>query len=102
MRIQSQIEEKLKTALAPTHLTVENESHKHNVPPGSESHFKVTVVAPRFEGMSLVARHREIYRLLDGELKSGVHALALHTLSPAEWDESSDRASPPCLGGSKA
>ena len=32
------------------HLDVVNESHKHNVPKGSESHFNVLVVSDAFEG----------------------------------------------------
>lgn len=32
------------------HLNVVNESHKHNVPKGSESHFNVLVVSDAFEG----------------------------------------------------
>ncbi|MEZ5448086.1 MAG: BolA family protein [Thiolinea sp.] len=32
----------------------------HNVPPSSESHFKVTIVSDEFEGKALVARHRMI------------------------------------------
>ena len=46
MNTQSAIETKL-SALGPQFLRVENESHRHNVPPGSESHFKVTVVSRR-------------------------------------------------------
>ena len=40
--IENQIETKLTSAFQPAFLDVENESHKHNVPPGSESHFRVT------------------------------------------------------------
>jgi BolA protein len=54
--------------------------------------------------MSLLARHREVYRVLDEELKQKkVHALALHTFTPEEWEkEKSAHSSPECLGGSKA
>lgn len=103
MNIQTTIETKLKNALSPVHLEVLNESHGHSVPAGSESHFKLTVVSPLFDQKSLIDRHREVYRLLDNELKTGVHALALHLFSPQEWDlKRSVASSPPCLGGSKA
>ncbi|KAG0411863.1 hypothetical protein HPB47_011001, partial [Ixodes persulcatus] len=52
--VQRRIEEKLSKALNPTELSVENESHMHNVPKGSETHFRVTVVSASFEGKSLV------------------------------------------------
>ena len=45
MRIQKSIENKLRNQLEPEFLQVENESSQHNVPPGSESHFKVTIVS---------------------------------------------------------
>ena len=100
--MQTAIEGKL-GALAPQFFRVENESHRHNVPPGSESHFKVTVVSRRFNGKTLLARHRMVNEILSRELSGGVHALALHTLTPEEWaDNPSVANSPPCLGGSAA
>jgi len=104
---QDRIETKLRGALAPLHLDVENESSKHNVPKGSETHFKVFVVSPAFEGKGLVDRHRMIHEVLAEELRTGVHALSLRALAPAQWEGAGEAASaafqsPPCLGGSKA
>jgi BolA protein len=102
MSVQGTIEEKLR-ALHPEHLEVLNESHMHNVPEGSESHFKVTLVSSDFLGKTLVARHRMINQLLNEELAGSVHALSLNTLTPEEWIQKGGeiRQSPPCLGGSK-
>ncbi len=104
MTIQANIEAKITDALQPEFLEVANESHMHNVPPGSESHFKVTVVTTEFDGKMLVARHRILNQLLKDELNGPVHALSLNTLTPEEWQEKNGevRKSPPCLGGSKA
>ncbi len=100
MNTQAVIEHKL-GALHPQFLRVENESHRHNVPPGSESHFKVTVVSPQFNDKTLLARHRLINEILSDELSGGVHALALHIMTPDEWAEHGSVAdSPLCLGGS--
>ena len=101
MNVQERMEHKLREGLDVIHLEVENESNQHNVPAGSESHFKVVVVSPSFEGRNLVARHRAVYRLLDEELRTGVHALALHTYTEADWREADTNASesPRCLGG---
>ena len=96
------IADKLSAALSPSHLEVIDESAGHNVPPGSASHFKVIVVAETFAPLGALERHRRVYQLLDDELKhGGVHALALHTYSPAEWIERQREAaeSPPCRGG---
>ena len=73
MTIQETIELKLAHALAPAHLEVLNESHMHNVPPGSESHFKVVAVSGQFEGLGLVQRHRLVNRAVAEELAASVH-----------------------------
>jgi len=102
MNMQSAIESKLR-ALSPAFLQVENESHRHNVPPGAQSHFKVTVVSKQFDAQPLLARHRLVNDLLTQELAS-LHALALHTMTPAEWTARGEASieSPKCLGGSAA
>jgi BolA protein len=81
---------------------VVNESGGHNVPRGSESHFKVVVVAQEFAGQRLLARHRRVNAVLADELARSIHALALHTYTEAEWRERFGTApmSPPCQGGS--
>ncbi|SHE65712.1 transcriptional regulator, BolA protein family [Modicisalibacter ilicicola DSM 19980] len=102
MSIQARIEEKLQ-ALEPDHLEVENESHMHNVPPNSETHFKVTLASSRFEGLMPVKRHQQVYALLAEELTGPVHALALHLYTPQEWTarEGGSPDSPNCRGGGR-
>lgn len=99
MSVQATIEEKLQ-ALEPVFLAVENESHRHAVPPNSETHFKVTLVSARFEGLMPVKRHQRIYALLADELSGPVHALALHLYTPEEWQASGGQRpdSPNCRG----
>ena len=62
--IQNQLQGRLEAHFLPVFAEIVNESHMHNVPPGSESHFKVTLVSNRFEGLRLVKRHQEVYGLL--------------------------------------
>lgn len=101
MQVQSRIQEKLTALLAPSHLEVQNESHMHSVPKGSETHFKVVVVSARFDGLSPVKRHQLVYGALAEELRAGVHALAITSRSPAEWAASPEaNVSPACHGGS--
>jgi BolA family transcriptional regulator, general stress-responsive regulator len=104
MTQQQRITEKLERQFNPVHLEVANESHMHNVPPGSESHFKVTLVSEAFAGQKLVARHRMVNQVLAEELAGGIHALALHTLDPDQWFERAGQVpdSPPCHGGGKS
>lgn len=102
MTIQETIVQKLNAAFDPSHLEVENESHKHNVPAGSESHFKVTLVTDEFLGKRKVQQHQAVYKVLAEELAGEVHALALHTYDLETWAQT-DAAplSPNCMGGSK-
>lgn len=98
MTVQQTIEDKLAAALDLKHLEVINESGNHHVPPGSESHFKVVMVADAFEGERLVNRHRRVNEILADELSGSVHALAIHTYTEPEWNERNNNApmSPPC------
>jgi BolA family transcriptional regulator, general stress-responsive regulator len=104
MMIQQEIEQELQGVFTPEFLQVENESSQHNVPANSETHFKVVLVTDQFEGKRSVARHQAVYAALQAQLDGPVHALALHTYTPAEWQERQATApdSPDCLGGSKA
>lgn len=100
--MENRILVKLTDSFQPIHLQVENESYMHSVPPGSESHFKVTLVSESFTGKRQVQRHQLVYACLAEELKTGIHALALHTFNVSEWHENSAvPLSPQCLGGSK-
>ena len=104
MTIASAIEEKLLSAFSPLYLDVINESNKHNVPPGSESHFKVTIVSKDFEDERLIKRHRAVNSVLSEELAEKIHALALHTYTEKEWNDyyaDNTPLSPNCLGGGK-
>lgn len=100
MTIAETIQSKLQSGLSPAHLEVINESGNHNVPKGSESHFKVVVVSTAFEGKPVLHRHRMVYALLSQELAGAVHALALHTYTEAQWQALAEApASPACRGG---
>ena len=102
MTIQNTIEEKLSSQFDAQFLQVENESHMHNVAPDSESHFKVTIVSDSFVDQMLIKRHRMVNKTLEVELKQ-IHALALHTMTPEEWEARSGVVadSPLCRGGGK-
>ena len=99
--VKDRIEQKLTDAFEPRHLEVVNESGNHNVPDGSETHFKVVIVSDEFDGRRLLARHRHVNETLADELAGPVHALAIHTYTALDWQERFGNApmSPPCRGG---
>ena len=88
MSLEQQIRTKLMVALEPTRLDVINESELHaghrSSPGTGESHFRLVIVSPRFDGLSRVARHRLINEALASELAGGLHALAIHAHAPGE------------------
>ncbi|MEI6446610.1 MAG: BolA/IbaG family iron-sulfur metabolism protein [Actinomycetes bacterium] len=51
---------------------------------GDGHHFRVKVVAPAFEGLSLLERHRTINEIFAGELGGRIHALSMSCLTPEE------------------
>ena len=59
--VENLIRSKLTTDLEPQHLDIINESYMHNVPRGSETHFKVVVVSNKFENLSLL----QVIKILD-------------------------------------
>lgn len=104
MIVQQAIEQQLRQQFSPEVLDVVNESHQHSVPANSETHFRVVMVTEAFSGKRQVARHQQVYAALAEQLEGPVHALALHTFTPDEWQQRQQHApdSPECMGGSKA
>ena len=88
MTIAETIRAKLEAAFSPQTLDVRDESAAHKGHggwrEGGETHFRVTIVSSRFEGLTRVDRHRRVHETLDAELKGRVHALALTLLTPDE------------------
>jgi len=88
MRMADKIGAKLAAALAPEHLEVIDESHRHaghvGARPGGETHFRIEIVSAKFSGRSRLERQRMVHAALADELKGGVHALAMTTRAPDE------------------
>ncbi len=50
---------------------------------GGSDHFRATVTAEAFAGLSRVEQHRLVYSVLEGEIGGAIHALALKTQTPS-------------------
>ena len=79
---------RLTDALAPSHLEVINDSHHHAGHMGDdgtgETHFRVEVETPQFEGLNRVARQRLVNQALAELLSTKIHALAIKARAPGE------------------
>ena len=88
MRTADLITQKLTEAFAPQSLKVEDESSRHEghagARPGGQTHYRIYIVSQAFQGKTRLERHRMINETLAGELKGGVHALAVHASAPGE------------------
>lgn len=82
------IEARLRAALAPTALTVLNESAQHRGHLGDdgtgETHFRVEIESSAFAGQSRVARQRLVNSALADLLATRIHALAIRARAPGE------------------
>ncbi|MGJ4733703.1 BolA family protein [Leptospira levettii] len=84
---KDRMEQVLKEFFLPTELTVLDVSWEHAGHPGmtkdsKETHFRIKMVSPKFQGKSTVEQHRDAYSLLGPEFKKGLHALEMDLSSP--------------------
>lgn len=77
----------LRNAFDVQSLLIEDESHLHAGHAGAATgggHFKLSIIAPEFKGLSLVARHRAVYAALQRHIPKEIHALTISALSTDE------------------
>jgi BolA protein len=83
--MKENIEYKLKGTLFPTVLEVIDDSHKHvghqGWKPNKPTHFSIIIASEKFQGKSRIEAHKLIYKILEEEIKSGIHALAIKIAS---------------------
>ena len=87
MSVEATIRECLH-ALDPVSLELVDESSQHHGHSGwregGNTHWRLSIVSPRFAGRSTVARHRMIYEALGELMQHPIHALAITARAPGE------------------
>jgi BolA protein len=77
--------------LTPIYLEVTDFSEQHRghsgYREGGETHFDVVIVSDTFSGKSRIERQKIVYKILEEEMKSKIHALTLKTLTAEEADK---------------
>ena len=70
----------------PFFLELRDDSAKHaghvGANPMGETHYDLIIISDKFKNIPPVARHQTIYALLDGEFKTGLHALSIRASAP--------------------
>ena len=82
---EERLRARLTAEFAPLELRIDDESRLHAGHAGAAggaSHFRVTIVAAAFRGLSKIARHRLVYAAVADLLKSEIHALSIEALPP--------------------
>ena len=84
------VEEILKAEFAPLHLEIVDESHLHaghmGYVEGVSTHFRITIVSEKFEGIPMIKQHRMINDALKELMNNPIHALAMKTIKPSKWN----------------
>lgn len=90
MAFTDTIRQKLEVAFSPSVLEVKDESHLHaghaGAREGGESHFRILIVSNKFHTLSRVARQRLVNDILRDDLTHQIHALAMKTMTPEEYE----------------
>lgn len=77
----------LQAALAPTALTVIDDSEQHAGHAGARDgrgHFTVLIVSDAFAGLAPLARHRRVYAALGDMMQTDIHALSIRAQTAHE------------------
>ena len=88
---QLEIETKLKEKFSPIYINLVDKSHTHtpdkHIEPmkNKERLYDLTIIAEAFKPMSLIERHKAIYKELDIMNNPGIHGIKIKASSPDEW-----------------
>lgn len=86
--VATEMQARLEAALAPTTLSLVDESALHHGHAGhdgrGESHFRLEIESAAFAGQSRVGRQRLVYAALGELMRDRVHALSIKAKAPGE------------------
>jgi stress-induced morphogen len=71
------IKQRIEAAIPGAHADVEDYT-------GGGDHFRASVIAPAFAGLSRIQQHRLVYAVFGTEIGGAIHALALKTDAPSQ------------------
>jgi BolA protein len=93
MNTISTITSTLQEKIGATIVEIEDRSdlHKHhqgrmNAPTGS-GHYDAVIVSESFIGKTMMQQHRMVYAALADQMQTTIHALALKTYTPEQWQQ---------------
>jgi acid stress-induced BolA-like protein IbaG/YrbA len=57
---------------------------------GDGTHFSAIVISGEFAGKTMVQQHQMVYKTLGDKVGTDIHALAIKTFTPEEWEKAKD------------
>ena len=87
MNLEHEIKSRLTKTMVIDHLTIKDDTGRHlrHQHYNGGEHIQIRIVSSAFEGVSLLDRHKLVYKALDGMIKNEIHALGLKTIATSEW-----------------
>ncbi|WP_251359389.1 BolA family transcriptional regulator [Kangiella sp. TOML190] len=79
----AEMTKRLTQSLAPSHLEIVDDSHKHIGHEGAKGglgHFTVIIQSEALAGKRMLQQHRAIYQALGDLMQTDIHALAIKVL----------------------
>ena len=78
---KNRIEQAIKKYFNPSYLEVIDDSNNHrghqHAPESGESHYNVVIKSKEFLGKNRIEKERMVYKVLEKEFTTGLHALSL-------------------------
>ena len=89
MNISEKISHLIEQEIDVNKIQIVDESYKHanHQKDTKGGHFKLFIVSDVFIDMSLLDRHKLIYKILDKMMKVEIHALSMKLLTNLEYDK---------------
>jgi BolA family transcriptional regulator, general stress-responsive regulator len=84
-RTVDRLRQLVQDALLPVELTIRDDSAAHIGHAGANTgkgHYHMRIVAKQFAGLSVIAQHRLVYKIVLPLFDTEVHALSLDTFAP--------------------
>jgi BolA protein len=81
------IRARLEQAFSPARLDITDDSDLHRGHAGAAAgggHFSVTIVSDKFNGQSMISRHRMVYLAVNDMMPGEIHALSIRAQAPEE------------------
>ena len=79
------IKQCLETNFHPSHLQIDDDSHRHTGHPGAQTglgHFKIEIESEAFQGKTSMESHRMIYAALGSLMQTDIHAIQIRVQAP--------------------